>query len=104
MMQVNFTDASIESIKEIIEFLRRKWSEEQIEFFLQEIDEFVENQIQGSVYKHPFYKKTQIRKVLIAKKQVSLFYVEKDLQTIDILLLWSNKKDPILLSKMLKSK
>lgn len=102
MIQINFTDESKESIKEITEFLRRKWTEEEIEFFLKEIDSFVENQIYGTVYKHPFYKKTQIRKVLIAKKQVTLFYIERDTETIDILLLWSNKKDPKLLEKLLK--
>ena len=100
MKKVIYTEKSLESLKEITDFLKYKWTEKEREILNDDILKFIKS-INEGILTYPKYKKnSEIRVALISKKQVKVFFETTD-STIEIYLFWANKKNPKNLRKLL---
>jgi len=75
VITVVFTDRAKESLAEILNFLRERWTQKQIDEFYSDMEQLIST-IDDNILKHPYYKNSKIRKALIARRQISVFYKE----------------------------
>lgn len=102
-MKVLFTELAVQSLEEITDFLKRKWTQKQLDQLFQDYQLFIKSLDEG-IIKHRIYKtsKREVSFHLIGKKQVTVFFEFQDENTIKILLFWANKKNPKTLRQLLK--
>ena len=102
MIKVIITDLAEETLKEITDFLKVKWTQKELDIMLLDYNNFLANLGLG-IIKPRFYKKLEkdIYFSLMGNKQVTIYFEYIDQNTIRILLFWPNKKDPQLLKSLL---
>ena len=77
-MKIIYSQTALKTLDLIIEFLEKKWTSKQIENLKNDIFKF-EQTIFYNLIAHQFYSKaTEIRFMLIAKRQVKIFYLKKN--------------------------
>ena len=103
MIKVIITDLAEETLEEITDFLKRKWTQNELDVMFSEYYDFLDN-LEFGIIKPRLYKKFEndIYFTLIGNKQVTIYFENVDQNTIRILLFWPNKKDPKLLKSLLK--
>lgn len=100
MKRVIWSPLALESLKEIVEFLETRWTDQIIEKFLSQMD-FRITQIQENPELAPSIENAPFRQLLI-HETTSLFYRNHP-DHIKVLLVWDNRQDPAKLLKKLKA-
>ena len=100
MKRVIWTPLALDSLKEVVDFLETKWSDQIVEKFLRQVDYRIE-QIQENPELAPSIENTLFRLLLI-HKTTSLFYRNHP-DHIKVLLVWDNRQNPAKLLKKLKA-
>ena len=100
MRRVIWTPLAQNSLKEVVDFLETKWSDQIVEKFLNQVDYRIE-QIRENPELAPSIKQTPFRQLLI-HETTSLFYRNHP-DHIKVLLVWDNRQDPAKLLKKLKA-
>lgn len=90
-MKVLLTAEAESDIKEIKEYLLRKWGWKVFENFLAE-KERVLNNIKSGIITHMSYEDTPFRKVLITEHNTMIYHIEKNV--IYVIAILNNYKDP----------
>lgn len=101
-MKVVLTELAEETLREITDFLKHKWTQRELDSLLQDYYAFLSS-LDDKIIKPRVYKTfdSKIHYALIGKKQVTIFFEFESEQTIKILLFWANKKNPSLLKNLL---
>lgn len=100
-MKILYSETSLKTLDTIIEYLELKWSDKQIEFLKKEILKF-EEVVKDRIISHQTLSDdTEVKFMLIAKKQVNVYY-EKTEDDIKVLAFWPSKGNPATLRKILK--
>lgn len=100
MKGVIWTPLALDSLKEIIEFLESRWTDQIVENFLNQID-FRIQQIQESPKLAPVIEQTHYHQLLI-HETTTLFYRDYT-EYIKILLIWDNRQNPSKLLEKLRA-
>ena len=102
-MKVILTLLAEETLQEITDFLKFKWTQKELDFLLQDYYKFL-SCLDEKIVKPRIYKTfdTDIYYALIGKKQITVFFEFESEDRIRILLFWANKKNPKLLDSLLK--
>lgn len=102
-MKVIFSDLAVETLQEIVDFLKAKWTDKEISVLENDIELFVEYvQKNYKIFPVSKYHKN-VREALIGNKQVKIFF-EIAANEIHILLFWPNKANPEEFVRFLTSK
>ena len=101
MIEVHFTKIALDSLDEINTFLKYKWRQKQIDNFRNDIETFIQS-LELGIINYPHYKNSKIQFALLGNKQVTTYFVKKQINKNDILLFQANKKNPQQLKKLLK--
>jgi hypothetical protein len=101
-MEVFWTRTSEITYIEEIDFIRKKWNEEEVINFMDLVNDYISTLKSGVLIGRP-YKIKNVR-ISVISKQTTLVYkvFEKDRRN-DLLLFWNNKKDPQEFEKFLNS-
>lgn len=101
-MKIIYSQTALKTLNLIIEFLEQKWTSKQIENLKNDIFKF-EQTVFDNLIGHQFYsKECEIRFMLIAKRQVKIFY-KKNNNHIEVLAFWHSKGSPKNLKRLLGS-
>lgn len=102
-MKVVFTPLAEETLQEITEFLKHKWTQKELDFLLQDYYKFLSS-LDDKIIIPRIYKtfEKNIHYVLIGKRQITVFFEFESEDHITILLFWANKKNPKFLQNLLK--
>ncbi|WP_449401220.1 hypothetical protein [Chryseobacterium wanjuense] len=99
-MKITISETAKNSLEEIIDFLKAKWTTKEIAVLENDIKKFRQIII-DDIVKHPSLERfPSIKYTLIGKKQIKLIYEIKTDQII-IKLFWHCKQDPIKLKHLL---
>ena len=100
-MKVILSSTAKSSLKEIIEFLKVKWTEKEIAVMKNDIKKFKQIMKDG-IIKHPTVDGfPNLKYSLIGNNQVKIYYSIEDGEVL-IRLFWHCKKDPIKMKELLK--
>lgn len=104
-MKVVLTPLAEETLQEITDFLKSKWTQKELDFLLQDYYKFLSS-LDDKILIPRIYKTFQknIHYVLIGKRQITVFFEFESKDHIIILLFWANKKNPKLLQSLLRGK
>lgn len=98
-MKIIYSQTALKTLDLIIDFLEYKWTSKELENLKSDIFKF-EQTIYDNLITHQFYsKKSEIRFMLIAKKQVKIFYKKKN-DNIEVIAFWYSKGNPKDLRKL----
>jgi len=100
-MKITFSSTAKTSLEEIILFLKRKWTQREINVLKNDIKHFRKTINEGLIIHQSLEKFPKIKFTLIGKKQVKIFYEVKENEIL-IKLFWHCKQNPKKLSKLLK--
>lgn len=101
-MRIYYSETAIKSLKVIIEFLEVKWTYKQIDFLKTEISDFEKIISENLVVHQSISINSNIKFVLIAKKQVKIFYRKLNNDEVRVIAFWHSKGNPKTLKKILK--
>ncbi|MGI9649566.1 type II toxin-antitoxin system RelE/ParE family toxin [Chryseobacterium sp. RLHN22] len=90
-MEIKFSDESLSDLRNIEEFLLKKWNTKVFESFLTKLDEIVDIICEGNVV-FGKYENTKYHKVLITKHNSLIYLIENDVLVIIRIL--QNFQDP----------
>lgn len=100
-MKVVYSEKSLESLKEITDFLKQRWTKKELKTLQVDIQKIILSVKEGLIT-YPKYKKhKEIKFALVGKKQVKIFF-EISLDVCEILLFWPSKSNPEMLQKLLE--
>ncbi|MFC7348301.1 hypothetical protein ACFQO9_16400 [Chryseobacterium zhengzhouense] len=74
-MEIKFSDESLSDLRNIEEFLLKKWNAKVFESFLTKLDEIVDIICEGNVF-FGKYENTKYHKVLITKHNSLIYLIE----------------------------
>src|SRR5690606_31488806 len=100
-MKITFSSTAKTSLEEIILFLKRKWTQREINVLKNDIKQFRKTIKEEIIIHQSLEKFPKIKLTLIGKKQVKIFYEVKENEIL-IKLFWHCKQNPKKLSKLLK--
>jgi plasmid stabilization system protein ParE len=92
-MTVKFTDAAVESLKEITDFLSERWTQKELKLLDKDLEKLIES-FNDKIVSYPTIDlDSQLRFALLGKKQVKVYF---DMKTdcIEILLFLPSKGNP----------
>lgn len=100
-MQVVFSKIAEIHRDEILDFLYERWTEKEVNSFIEEY-EFVINNLKQKLVSYPFYsKKHKIQYALIGKKHVKVFFKIYPKENLILIFDFFNvKKDPKKINKL----
>ena len=99
-MKIYWTILADLSFQEEIDFILRKWNLSEAEKFVDLVDDFITT-LSGSPYLGKKSEKEDIRVFVLSKQTTVIYEVFDDLNRIDLLLFWNNKRDQNELKKLL---
>ncbi|WP_417431222.1 type II toxin-antitoxin system RelE/ParE family toxin [Halpernia sp.] len=99
-MKIIFTDTALNSLEEITDFVRRRWTNKELTILRNDIKKFKQNLNDGIFQHQTLMGFPNLRFTLIGKKQVKLIY-EFISEDIIIKLFWHCKQDPKKLIELL---
>jgi len=92
-MEINFSDESLSDLKNIEEYLLKKWNVSVFENFLIKLDEVIDIITEGNVV-FQNYESTKYHKILITKHNTLIYIVEDNvLKIIKILQNYQNPSE-----------
>ncbi|MFY1045700.1 type II toxin-antitoxin system RelE/ParE family toxin [Chryseobacterium sp. GP-SGM7] len=80
-MEIKFSDESLSDLRNIEEYLLKKWNTKVFEDFLTKLDEIVDIICEGNVVFNR-YEDTKYHKVLITKHNSLIYFIEYDILVI----------------------
>jgi plasmid stabilization system protein ParE len=92
-MEINFTTSANISFEDEIEFILRKWNLDEVEKFMNLVDDFINN-LSKNPYLGKKSNKRAIRVFVISKQTTVIYKVFDDINRIDVLYFWNNKRNP----------
>ena len=92
-MEINFTISANISFEDEIDFILRKWNLEEVEKFMDLVDDFINN-LSKNPYLEKKSNKRAIRVFVISKQTTIIYKVYDDVKRIDVLYFWNNKRNP----------
>lgn len=92
-MEINFTTSANIFFEDEIEFIFRKWNLDEVEKFINLVDDFLVN-LSKNPYLGKKSAKRAIRVFVISKQTTVIYKVYKDRNRVDVLYFWNNKKNP----------
>lgn len=102
-MKIIYSETALKTLSEIIDFLEHKWTSKEIDKLKNDIFKF-EQTIYENIITHQYYlKESEIRFMLIAKKQVKIFYKKTIDNKVQVIAFWHSKGSTKNLRKLLKS-
>ena len=101
-MRIYYSETAIKSLGVILEFLELKWTNKQIDFLKSEILKFEETISENIITHQSISINSNIKFMLIAKKQVKIFYRKQNNDVVRVLAFWHSKGNPQQLKKLLK--
>ncbi|PQJ74191.1 type II toxin-antitoxin system RelE/ParE family toxin [Polaribacter gangjinensis] len=100
-MEINFTTSANISFEDEIDFIFRKWNLDEVEKFINLVDDFIIN-LSKNPYLGKKSNKRAIRVFVISKQTTIIYKVYEDLNKIDIIYFWNNKRNPKEMKKLTK--
>ncbi len=92
-MKINFTSTANTSFDDEVQFILEKWNLKEVEKFINLVDDFTKR-----LSENPFLgkksKKKNIRVFVLSKQTTVVYKVFEDLNKIDLIFFWNNKKSP----------
>lgn len=96
-MRIYYSETAIKSLSVILEFLESKWTNKQIDFLKSEILKFEKTISENLITHQSISFNSNIKFMLIAKKQVKIFYRKLNNDEVRVLAFWYSKGNPQLL-------
>ena len=90
--RILWTDRALSELEDTIDYLKRNWTERELEKFSQELDHTIELISKNPELFQVSTEKKTVRRAVISKFN-NLYYREKN-DAIEILSLFSNRRDP----------
>ncbi|WP_144282913.1 type II toxin-antitoxin system RelE/ParE family toxin [Chryseobacterium echinoideorum] len=90
-MEINFSDESLSDLRNIEEYLLKKWNISVFENFLIKLDEVIDIIAEGNVI-FQNYENTKYHKILITKHNTLIYIVEDNV--LKIIKILQNYQDP----------
>ena len=100
-MEINFTTSANISFEDEIDFIFRKWNLDEVEKFINLVDDFIIN-LSKNQYLGKKSNKRDNRVFVISKQTTIIYKVYEDLNKIDIIYFWNNKRNPKEMKKLTK--
>ncbi len=101
-MKIYYSETAIKSLNVILEFLETKWTIKQINLLKSEILKFEKTISENLIIHQSIASDSNIKYMLIAKKQVKIFYAKINNDEVRVLTFWYSKGNPQQLKKLLK--
>ncbi len=101
MIQVSFTYLAHDSLKEIYNYLKNKWTQKEINHLKNDIKDFIQT-LDDAIIVHVYFENTKIQSALLGKKQITVYFKKVSDEEFDVLLFWPNKGNPENLKNLLK--
>jgi plasmid stabilization system protein ParE len=98
-MTVKFSDAAVESLKEITDFLSERWTQKELKLLNKDLEKLIES-FNDRIVSYPTIDlDSQLRFTLLGKKQVKVYF-EVQIDCIEILLFLPSKGNPENINKL----
>lgn len=98
-MKVIFSNTAIESLKDIIDFLNKNWTQKELKTFNKDLEKLVESFNDQLISYQTIDSDSQLRFALLGKKQVKVYFeLKKD--CVEILLFLPSKGNPENIQKL----
>ena len=92
-MKIIFSKDTLKSLQEITDFLNYRWSEKELKSFRKDLEKFKQS-LNDKIISYPTIDSdSKLRFTLLGKKQVKVYF-DIQIDSVEILLFWANKKDP----------
>lgn len=92
-MTVKFTDAAVESLKEITDFLNKRWTQKEHQLLDKDLEKLIES-FNDKIVSYPTLDLDgQLRFALLGKKQVKVYF-DVQIDSVEILLFLPSKGNP----------
>lgn len=100
-MKLVYSELAIQSLEEIVFFLRTKWTRKEIRTLEKDINEFKDSVCSGLVKHQNFEDYPDTKVALIGKKQIKIIY-RTEVNRVIIAIFWHCKQNPDRLKNFLK--
>lgn len=93
LYDIQWTHMAVESFNAELDFIALKWNNNEVNKFINLVDEFI-LRLSSGIIKGKISQKMNINSFLISKQTTIFFEIEKSSKLINILLFWNNKRNP----------
>lgn len=100
-MRIIFSKIANRSYEDVIEFLSYNWTEREIDIFIDDAQQIIDQLKAGKFRQFQRYS-SDIRSALIGKKHIRMFFRKKNEKEIWILLFFDVRQDPQKILNLLK--
>ena len=101
-MKIYYSETAIKSLNVILEFLESKWTIKQINLLNSEILKFEETISENLITHQSISTDSNVKYMLVAKKQVKIYYTKFNNDEVRVLAFWYSKGNPQQLKKLLR--
>jgi len=93
-MEIKWSDEAEASFNEIVDDISNKWTQREVDNFIEETDKVINNISQFPFMYAATNKRKNIRRAVIASLTSLIYRVKKRKEQIELILFWDNRKNP----------